>query len=77
MERGGVETFRVADDDVVILGDFAAEQPRAEGGYEREREDQGTAEGEAFDRDELNKLLDLALKGTSELTAMQSAALGK
>jgi ribonuclease PH len=38
---------------------------------------QGTAEGEAFDRDELNKLLDLALKGTSELTAMQSAALGK
>jgi ribonuclease PH len=38
---------------------------------------QGTAEGEAFDRDELNKLLDLALKGTGELTAMQSAALGK
>ena len=38
---------------------------------------QGTAEGEAFDRDELNKLLDLALKGTSELTAMQAAALGK
>ncbi len=38
---------------------------------------QGTAEGEAFDRDELNKLLDLALKGTTELTAMQAAALGK
>ena len=38
---------------------------------------QGTAEGEAFDRDELNKLLDLALKGTSELTAMQATALGK
>jgi ribonuclease PH len=38
---------------------------------------QGTAEGEAFDRDELNKLLDLALKGTGELTAMQAAALGK
>ena len=38
---------------------------------------QGTAEGEAFDRDELNKLLDLALKGTGELTALQVAALGK
>ncbi len=38
---------------------------------------QGTAEGEAFDRDELNKLLDLALKGTGELTALQAAALGK
>ena len=38
---------------------------------------QGTAEGEAFDRDELNKLLDLALKGTGELTDMQAAALGK
>ncbi len=36
---------------------------------------QGTAEGEAFDRDELNRLLDLALKGTAELTAMQSKAL--
>ena len=39
-------------------------------------EDQGTAEGEAFERDELNQLLDLALKGTGELTAMQAAALG-
>jgi ribonuclease PH len=36
---------------------------------------QGTAEGVAFDRDELNLLLDLALKGTSELTKIQAAAL--
>jgi ribonuclease PH len=36
---------------------------------------QGTAEGEAFDRDELNALLDLALKGTADLTKAQTAAL--
>jgi len=38
---------------------------------------QGTAEGVAFDRDELNLLLDLALKGTSELTKIQAAALAE
>jgi ribonuclease PH len=38
---------------------------------------QGTAEGVAFDRDELNLLLDLALKGTSELTRIQAAALAQ
>jgi ribonuclease PH len=36
---------------------------------------QGTAEGVPFDRDELNLLLDLALKGTTELTQIQKAAL--
>ncbi len=36
---------------------------------------QGTAEGEAFDRDELNRLLDLALGGTATLAQIQSAAL--
>ena len=36
---------------------------------------QGTAEGAPFDRDELNSLLDLALKGTAELTHIQKAAL--
>jgi ribonuclease PH len=36
---------------------------------------QGTAEGEPFDRDELNALLDLALGGTEKLTAIQLAAL--
>lgn len=36
---------------------------------------QGTAEGVPFDRDELNALLDLALKGTAELTQIQKAAL--
>jgi len=36
---------------------------------------QGTAEGAPFDRDELNSLLDLALKGNQELTKMQHAAL--
>ncbi len=36
---------------------------------------QGTAEGAPFDRDELNSLLDLALKGTAELTQIQKAAL--
>jgi len=36
---------------------------------------QGTAEGAPFDRDELNRLLDLALKGTAELAAIQQAAL--
>jgi len=38
---------------------------------------QGTAEGVAFDRDELNLLLDLALKGTSELSRIQAAALAE
>jgi ribonuclease PH len=36
---------------------------------------QGTAEGVPFDRDELNLLLDLALKGTQELTEIQKSAL--
>jgi ribonuclease PH len=36
---------------------------------------QGTAEGAPFDRDELNKLLDLALGGGVTLTALQKAAL--
>jgi len=37
---------------------------------------QGTAEGHAFRRDELNALLALAEKGVGELVAMQRAALG-
>jgi ribonuclease PH len=36
---------------------------------------QGTAEGAPFDRSELNSLLDLALGGTAQLTALQVAAL--
>src|SRR5690554_1824643 len=36
---------------------------------------QGTAEGVPFDRAELDRLLDLALAGTNELTALQQAAL--
>jgi ribonuclease PH len=36
---------------------------------------QGTAEGAPFDRDELNALLDLALGGTADLTAMQVESL--
>jgi ribonuclease PH len=36
---------------------------------------QGTAEGAPFDRAELNTLLDLALGGTTTLTALQAAAL--
>jgi ribonuclease PH len=38
---------------------------------------QGTAEGEAFDRDELNALLDLALLGTAELAKIQASALAE
>jgi ribonuclease PH len=38
---------------------------------------QGTAEGVPFDRDELNLLLDLALKGTRELTDIQAVALAQ
>jgi ribonuclease PH len=38
---------------------------------------QGTAEGVPFDRDELNALLDVALKGTSELTLIQQAILAE
>ncbi|MDP5228363.1 MULTISPECIES: ribonuclease PH [Arthrobacter] len=38
---------------------------------------QGTAEGAPFDRDELNRLLDLALIGTSELAAIQRETLGE
>ena len=36
---------------------------------------QGTAEAAPFDRSELNALLDLALKGTAELTALQQSIL--
>ena len=36
---------------------------------------QGTAEGAPFDRSELNSLLDLALAGAVDLTAIQKAAL--
>lgn len=36
---------------------------------------QGTAEGVPFDRDELNLLLDLALKGTTELASIQQKSL--
>ena len=36
---------------------------------------QGTAEGAPFDRDELNALLDLALKGNADLKTIQAAAL--
>ncbi|MBO9706461.1 MAG: ribonuclease PH, partial [Arthrobacter sp.] len=38
---------------------------------------QGTAEGAPFDRDELNRLLDLALIGTSQLAAIQRETLGE
>ena len=38
---------------------------------------QGTAEGHAFRRDEMNAMLVLAEKGVSELVAMQRAALGR
>jgi ribonuclease PH len=37
---------------------------------------QGTAEGVPFDRDELNRLLDLALIGTGRLRELQEASLG-
>ena len=36
---------------------------------------QGTAEGEAFDRIMMNRLLDLAQKGITELIDLQKAAL--
>jgi len=36
---------------------------------------QGTAEGHAFDRDELDSLLELATKGIEEIIAVQSAAM--
>ena len=36
---------------------------------------QGTAEGAAFDRDELNALLSLAEKGCADLTALQQGAI--
>ena len=37
---------------------------------------QGTAEGAAFDRDSMNRLLDLAQGGIAELIALQKGALG-
>jgi len=36
---------------------------------------QGTAEGDPFDRAQLDQLMDLALAGCAELTALQEAAL--
>ena len=38
---------------------------------------QGTAEGHAFRRDELNSLMDLAQTGIAQLIAMQNEALGR
>ena len=38
---------------------------------------QGTAEGEPFDRDLLNQLLDLAVDGCSTLNTMQKAVLAQ
>jgi len=38
---------------------------------------QGTAEGNPFERQELDRLLDLALQGTTELAALQRQALGQ
>lgn len=38
---------------------------------------QGTAEGVPFDRDELNRLLDLAVKGCADLTKIQAEAIAK
>ena len=38
---------------------------------------QGTAEAEPFDRDELNSLLELALRSTAELSEAQRQALGE
>jgi ribonuclease PH len=38
---------------------------------------QGTAEGEPFDRDVLNALLDLGVAGTAELTHLQAEALAR
>jgi len=38
---------------------------------------QGTAEGHAYRRDELNAMLDLAAKGISELMAIQRSALAE
>ena len=38
---------------------------------------QGTAEGHAYRRDELNAMLDLAAKGISELMAIQRSALSE
>jgi ribonuclease PH len=35
---------------------------------------QGTAEGESFSEDELNKMLALARKGTQEIFALQTQA---
>lgn len=37
---------------------------------------QGTAEGEPFDRELLDAMLDLAVEGCAELTARQIASLG-
>jgi ribonuclease PH len=37
---------------------------------------QGTAEAEPFDRDELNRLLELALEANRQLAEAQRAALG-
>ncbi|MFM7463392.1 MAG: ribonuclease PH, partial [Actinomycetota bacterium] len=38
---------------------------------------QGTAEGEPFDRELLDGLLDLAVVGCKELTSLQIAALSR
>ena len=69
-------------DQVALLDLAYAEDVRAETdmnvvvtGSGKFVEVQGTAEGAPFDRDELNSLLDLALKGTASLTQIQKKAL--
>ena len=51
---------------------YSASQPNLGGGF---IELQGTAEGHAFRRDELDALLALAEKGVGELISLQRAAL--
>ena len=81
--RGSVSAISVGIIDGVPLLDLAySEDVRAETdmnvvvtGDGKFVEVQGTAEGAPFDRAELDLLLELALKGNRELSAIQSAAL--
>jgi ribonuclease PH len=78
VERGAVVTIPVGAVDLAYVEDVSADTDMnvvvtGRGSFV---EVQGTAEGTPFERAELDRLLDLALAGTTELSRIQREALG-
>jgi ribonuclease PH len=78
--RSGVHVVSLSDDvsdcmNLLALNDQATDMNVVVTGSGKFVEVQGTAEKTPFDRTELDALLDLALKGTNELTKIQQEVL--